>query len=134
MVGNALILALFGVAALASPAIGRAYQSGQPATVELNDEIYGTPLLVTGVPEVLLYGAGIILLAIAIWRARAFPRWTAVLYAASAPLIGLIGPAYGEVRPLGAVLLIVSALGMALALQRDGRASEHTPALASNTR
>jgi hypothetical protein len=136
IVGNALMLTLFGVAAFASPAIGRAYLDGQPGIVELNNQIYGTPLLVTGVLGVLLYSAGMILFAIAGWRARAFPRWTAVLYAVAAPLLGPIGLAIGEARTVGAVLLLVSTLAMALAARRQRRAhaSAHTSVLVSGMR
>ena len=135
MVGNAFMLTLFGVAAFASPAIGRAYLDGQPGIAELNNDIYSTPLYVTAVLGVLLYGAGMILSAIASWRARVFPRWTAALYAITAPLIGLIGLLIGEVRTAGAVLLIVSTLGMALSMRRRyAQGSEHTPVPAPSTR
>ena len=137
VVGNALILTLFGVAAFASPAIGRAYLDGQPGVAALNDEIYGAPLFATGVLGVLLYGAGAALFAVAIWRAGLFPRWTALLYAATGPLLGLIGLAVGEARTLGAALLIVSTLWMALstvAPRRQADASEPTAMLASGVR
>jgi hypothetical protein len=43
IVGNVLFTALFGVAALAQPAIGRAFLEGASGMRELNADVYGTP-------------------------------------------------------------------------------------------
>lgn len=120
IVGNTLILTLFGVAAFASPALGRAYLAGQTEVVALNEAISGIPLLITGVIGVLFYGAGAIFSAVDLWRSGVFPRWTAILYAASGPLIGLFGLMVGEAQTLGAALLIASTLWLALTVARQG--------------
>lgn len=136
VVGNAFMLALFGVAAFASPAIGRAYLAGQPGIPALNDEIYGAPLFAIGALGVLLYGVGAALFAAAIWRAHRFPRWAALLYAAAAFLLGPIGLAIGEARTIGAVMLIISTLALALARRSAPRTrtAEDTPAMVPGTR
>ena len=72
--GNALILPLFGVAAFASPAIGRAYLAGLTDVIGINDAIYGTPLIVTGLLGGLCYSAGTILFGVAIGRSADLPR------------------------------------------------------------
>jgi hypothetical protein len=117
--GNGLMLTLFGVAAFASPAIGRAYLDGQPGIPALNDDIYATPLGLTGVTGALLYSVGAILVAIAIWRGATFPRWTAVAYALAAPLIGPVGLFIGEAQTLGSALLIAGTLWIAVAARRQ---------------
>jgi hypothetical protein len=106
--GMGFIMALFGAAAFAQPAIGRAYLAGQQAAVAVNSDLYGAPAVVVGVTGGLLYSAGAVLLGIALWRAGALPRWAGPLYAAAVPLIAVVGLAVGVAQPVGAVLLIIS--------------------------
>jgi len=113
MIGNALMLTIFGVAAFASPAIGRAYLDGQAGVSALNDDVYGAALGVTALTATLLYGAGAVLTGIALWRSGVAPRWTGLLYGLSAPLIGVAGLVVGAAQPVGAVLLTASTLWVA---------------------
>lgn len=106
VVGNSLILTLFGVAAFASPAIGKAYLAGQQDVVQVNEMIYAAPLAITGVLGSLCYTAGAIFLGVAIWRSRVLPRWSGVLVAAAVPLIALVGLVIGVAQTVGSVLLI----------------------------
>jgi len=106
--GMAFIMTLFGAAAFAQPAIGRAYLAGQQAAVAINSDLYGAPAVVVGVTGGLLYSAGAVLLGIALWRAGTLPRWTSPLYAVAIPLISIVGLAVGVAQPVGAVLLIIS--------------------------
>jgi hypothetical protein len=106
--GMAFIMALFGAAAFAQPAIGRAYLAGQQAAVAVNSDLYGTPAVVVGVTGGLLYSAGAVLLGVAIWRTGTLPRWAGPLYAVAVPLIAVIGLAVGVAQTVGAVLLIGS--------------------------
>jgi hypothetical protein len=106
--GMAFIMTLFGAAAFAQPAIGRAYLAGQQAAVAINSDLYGAPAVAVGLTGGLLYSAGAALLGVAVWRAGTLPRWAGVLYAMAVPLIAVVGLAVGVAQPVGAVLLIVS--------------------------
>jgi hypothetical protein len=106
--GMAFIMTLFGAAAFAQPAIGRAYLAGQQAAVAINNDLYGAPAVAVGLTGGLLYSAGAVLLGVALWRAGTLPRWTGVLYAVAVPLIAVVGLAVGVAQPVGAVLLIIS--------------------------
>jgi hypothetical protein len=106
--GMAFIMTLFGAAAFAQPAIGRAYLAGQQAAVAINSDLYSAPAVVVGLTGGLLYSAGAVLLGVALWRAGTLPRWTGPLYAVAVPLISIIGLVVGVAQPVGAVLLIVS--------------------------
>jgi hypothetical protein len=106
--GMAFIMTLFGAAAFAQPAIGRAYLAGQQAAVAINSDLYGAPAVVVGLTGGLLYSAGAALLGVAVWRSGTLPRWTGVLYAVAVPLIAVVGLAVGVAQGVGAVLLIVS--------------------------
>jgi len=42
VVGNCLILAIFGFSTIVSPVIGRLYLEGQPGAIEVNEAIFGS--------------------------------------------------------------------------------------------
>lgn len=74
--GSSLILTIFGFSTFASPAIGRAYLTGQQNAVEINQDILGVPLFVTAQNlGGLLYSIGTILSGAAGWRSGRLPRW-----------------------------------------------------------
>jgi hypothetical protein len=114
--GMALIMTLFGAAAFAQPAIGRAYLAGQQAAVAVNSDLYGAPAVAVGATGGLLYSAGAVLVGVALWRAGTLPRWAGVLYAVAVPLIAVVGLAVGVAQPVGAVLLIVGGAWIASAV------------------
>jgi uncharacterized protein (DUF58 family) len=65
---------VFGIAAFAQPAIGRAYTAGHADMVDLYNDVNGGPLIATAATGVLL-SFGVALLAVGtIWIASASPR------------------------------------------------------------
>ena len=72
--GNALTLTIFGMSTFATPAIGRAYLAGQRSIIEVNQDILGTPVIVTALVSGLLYTVGTILFGVAVWRSATLPN------------------------------------------------------------
>jgi hypothetical protein len=105
--GNALTLTIFGMSTFATPAIGRAYLAGQRSIIEVNQDILGTPVIVTALVSGLLYTVGTILLGVAVWRSATLPNWAGVLYAPTGLLISILGLAIGWTQTLGSILIIV---------------------------
>ena len=108
VVGNCLILAIFGFSTIVSPVIGRLYLEGQQGVMEVNDAIFGSALvpLVSG-PGLLLYLVGNILLGVAVWRSGTLPKLAGALYAPTGlamPLPTSIARSFhsqiGNTRPL----------------------------------
>jgi len=109
ILGNVGLVAIFGVAAFAQRAIGKAYLAGHLDVVGVNSSVYGTPLVVTSVVALALFFAGVILFAIAISGSESLPRLAGVLFAVAVPVFA-IGSLLGNVlAPIGAVLEIGSA-------------------------
>src|SRR5215210_233711 len=104
--GSCFILAIFGMSTFATPAVGRAYLTGQQSVVEANQDILGVPLVLTALVGGLLYSVGTILFGIAVWRSGTLPGWAGVLYAPTGLFISIIGLMIGQAQTLGAVLLI----------------------------
>jgi hypothetical protein len=88
--------------------IAELYQQGNQeviAVVEANFESsLGLALLVVSAVGGII---GAILFAIAIWRHGSLPKWTALLYAVSVPLLAF--PVTFRTELLGAMLLLISA-------------------------
>lgn len=105
--GNALILTIFGMSTFATPAVGRAYLEGQRNIIEVNQDILGTPVIVTALVGGLLYSTGTILFGVAVWRSVTLPKWAGVLYAPTGLLISIVGLAIGEAQTLGSILIII---------------------------
>ena len=104
--GNALTLTIFGMSTFATPAIGRAYLEGQRNIIEVNQNILGTPVIVTALVSGLLYTVGTILFGVAVWRSATLPKWAGVLYAPTGLLISILGLAIGWTQTLGSILII----------------------------
>ena len=115
IVGNVLFTALFGVAAFAQPAIGRAFLDGASGVRELNDDVYGTPLFATAAIGFLFFLAGGILLGVAIARVARPLRWVGIGYAASLVLFVLGFLVLDIAQPIAGALL--AAVGVVLALR-----------------
>ena len=105
--GNALTLTIFGMSTFATPAIGRAYLAGQRSIIEVNQDILGTPVIVTALVSGLLYTVGTILFGVAVWRSATLPNWAGVLYAPTGLLLSILGLAIGWTQTLGSILIIV---------------------------
>jgi hypothetical protein len=104
--GNALTLTIFGMSTFATPAVGRAYLEGQRNIIEVNQDILGTPVIVTALVSGLLYTVGTILFGVAVWRSTTLPKWAGVLYAPTGLLISILGLAIGWTQTLGSILII----------------------------
>ena len=86
--GGALTLAaniastsVFGAAAFAQPAIGRAYRNGMEGVVELNADIYGPTLDTVAGIGILLFMLGGVVFGVAIARTgRGLLRWMGIVY------------------------------------------------------
>ena len=107
--GNVLATAVFGVAAFFQPAIGRAFHDGVAASVDINADVYGTPLKMT-----VLVGMVSMILG-AVWLTQAvrsalpgLPRWVTRTMVWSLPPFVLTGAAGLPVQPLFAVALTVA--------------------------
>jgi hypothetical protein len=82
--GQVGLVSIFGVAAFAQPAIGRAFLDGQHSVAEpINADVYGGPLSATAGLSLLLFLVGGILLGSAARRVPAWPRWAGRAFAAS---------------------------------------------------
>ncbi|HJS18656.1 MAG TPA: hypothetical protein VJ785_07895 [Anaerolineales bacterium] len=78
---NILASSLFGAAAFAQPAMGRAFLAGQDNALDFYNNVYAAPLFITALVFVLLFIVGGIFTGIAIARCDRFPRWTGWVYA-----------------------------------------------------
>lgn len=126
VLGSAGLLAGFGTAAFAQPAIGRLQLDGLAAK-PVYDDVYDTPALVTLLGGALLFAVGGALLA---WAAAAMPgapRWAVVLFGASTPLIAVVGVAFGPAQTVGALALAAGGTGLAVWLARTSTGSVRAP-------
>ena len=128
VLGNSLILPLFGVAAFGQPAVGDAFKDGIEGAERINDDMYGATTLATGVTGTLLYSVGAILLGVAIWRSGSLPKAAGALFAIAVPLIAFIGLAIGPAQTLGSLLLIVAGVMLVMSARRVLTESEVRPA------
>ena len=94
---NIVSTSVFGTAAFAQPAIGRAYLAGMPGVVELNADIYGATLDATAGIGILLFILGGVVLGTAIARTSRGLRWMGVVYVLS--FVAFL--VTGVVAPLG---------------------------------
>jgi hypothetical protein len=115
--GNALVTAVFGVAAFAQPAIGRAFLAGQEAAAEaINADAYGPALVATALSGLLLFTTGLVLFGVAVARASAPPRLAGIGFALGGVLFAVVGFVLANaVQTVGAALLLASALCIAAA-------------------
>ena len=117
IVGISLMLSRLGVFAYAVPALSRPFLEGNPESIRILDSIFAGPLGAVEIASVLLYSAGFVLFAIAIWRSGALPGWAGVLMAAQAPLISGPFSVVGSVA--GALLALVGGGWIALGALRS---------------
>jgi len=116
--GNALTLTVFGMSTFVTPAVGRAYLEGQRNIIEVNQDILGTPVIVTALVGGLLYSTGTILFGVAVWRSATLPKWAGVLYAPTGLLISIVGLAIGWTQTLGSILIIIGGGWIAWSVMR----------------
>jgi hypothetical protein len=117
--GNTLTTAVFGIAAFAQPAIGRAYLAGETAVDPLYDDVNGPPLLATALAGVLLLSAATIVYGVAVVRSGLAPRLAGVALAVGGPLFAIVGVILANVvQSVGAALLVIGTAWIARAGQR----------------
>jgi hypothetical protein len=109
VLGNVLNTALFGVAAFAQPAIGRAFRSDAGDAVALNGDVYGPALFATAGAALLAWTAGLVLLGAALRRADPRLRLAGPALAALVVVFWVSGLPGGFVQPvLGAVATVAA--------------------------
>lgn len=135
ILGNALATSVFGVAAFAQPAIGRAYQAGHTAeATAINADVYGTPLVVTALLGVVLLSAGLVTFGVAVARSGSLPAVAGIVVAVGGPVFSLVGLALANVvQSIGAALLVAGTTWIAWAARKPAAAGEPEPS-ASATR
>ena len=111
VLGTIGVVAVFGIAAFAQPAIGNAFLSGIEGAQSFYDDVFDAATFAVAVPAALRFSTGIVLLGWA--TATAVSRWTAVSLGLSGPLIGVIGIAIGPAQTLGSALLFMSGVAIA---------------------
>ena len=122
VVGSAGLIAGFGVAAFAQPAIGNLEIQGSAGAHAVYDDVYGIPTFVTLIGGAVLFSAASILLARAAAALEGVPRWARFAYGASGPLIGFLGIAVGPLQTVGSVAALTGGIGIAAAVRRAGTA------------
>jgi hypothetical protein len=120
VVGAAVVLGLFGVAAFVQPAIGAAYLSGEAAAEGWYDAVFNSArTLVPALAGLLLFSAASVVMAWSLAAHPNVPRWLAWLYGVTAPLIGILGLMISVLQPLGAALLVASGALLAVRLRPE---------------
>lgn len=128
-VAHVLNTALFGVAAFAQPAIGRAYQDGVTAAVDVNRDVYGPELGGTAAAALLLWTAGAVLIGTALRRTDPGLRGPGLAYAITLPVFFVSGLPGGPVQPIaGAAFTVVAVLVVRRLTRRSARQAASVPA------
>ncbi len=124
VVATILTTSVFGVAAFAQPAIGRAYLAGNAQqAVAINGDVYGVPLFATALPGLLLFATGIALFGAAVARSGRFPRWAGIGFALGGVLFAIVGFLIGVVQPVGGGVMAVCTAWIAYSAGRIENAS-----------
>ena len=119
VIGNVFVIAVFGIAAFAQPAIGRSYLAGHADVRPLYDDVNGVPLLVTALCGVLLLSLGVALLGLGIVRSGMVPSLAGWSLVVGAPVFAILGVVLADaVQTVGAALLLAGSLGPAYVLGR----------------
>jgi hypothetical protein len=120
VIATVLTTSVFGVAAFAQPAIGRAYLAGHTElAVAMNNDVYGPPLFATALPGLLLFAIGIVLFGAAVARSGWLPRWAGIGFAVGGVLFAIVGFMVGDVQPYGGVLIAASTAWIAYRTTRS---------------
>jgi hypothetical protein len=122
VLGSAGLLAGFGVAAFAQPAIGNLEIQQFAGAHGVYDDIYGIPTFVTLIGGGVLFAIATVLLARATAAIDGVPRWARLTYGASGPFNAVLGVAVGPAQTIGSLAAIASGTAIALAFHRAGTA------------
>jgi hypothetical protein len=128
VIGNVFVIAVFGIAAFAQPAIGRAYLAGHLDVRPLYDDVNGVPLLLTALCGVLLLSLGVVLLGIGVIRSRLAPSLAGWSLVVGAPVFAILGVVLADaVQTVGAALLMAGSVATAYSVRRGALAAAHLP-------
>ena len=131
VLGAVLTTAVFGIAAFAQPAIGRAFLAGQRQMPPFYDDVNGAPLLATAAVGVLSLTAGLILAGIAVIRTRLAPSAAGWALAVGGPVFAVLGVLLANVvQSVGAALLVVGTAWIAWSVGRERAGELQQPATA----
>ncbi|MGE3284533.1 MAG: hypothetical protein AB7J32_00355 [Pseudonocardia sp.] len=117
VIGNVVTSAVFGAAAFAQPAVGRAQLRGSPDAAAIDADVYGLPLVATALVGVLLLIVGAVGLGTAV--ARRGLRAAGVAYAVLLPVFVVAGFTVQAAQPVAAAGLAVAAGVIAARLPAD---------------
>jgi len=118
---NVTSTSVFGAAAFAQPAIGRAYLAGTDGVVELNSDIYGPTLDTTAGIGILLFILGGLILGTAIARTSRGLRWMGIVYVLAMVAFLVTGVFAPVGQTVSAAALAAVSVGVAWRLPRDTR-------------
>jgi hypothetical protein len=113
------MVAMFGVAAFAQRAIGKAYLAGHHDVVSLNSSVYGTAANVTVGVSLGLTLIGMVLFAMAIFASGSLPRVAGVLLVLWLPIFAIGSIMGNPLAQIGAVVLIGAGSWIALRVWRE---------------
>lgn len=108
--GQVLSTAVFGVAAFAQPAIGRAHRSGAEEAVAWNSDVYGPALFGTVGVALLAWSAGAVLVGRALAGAHPALHVAGLTYAVSLPLYYVTGPLGSVLQPVAGAVFTAAAV------------------------
>lgn len=108
--GNVVTSAVFGAAAFAQPAIGRAQQAGATGIAALDRDVYGPALVGTAVVGLLLLLTGAVVLARAVAHARPDLRIAAVAFGGGLAMFVVTGFVIEPLQPVAALVATTGAV------------------------
>jgi hypothetical protein len=127
--GQVGLVSIFGVAAFAQPAIGRAFIDGDRAVAEaINADAYGDPLTVAAGLSLLSFVAAGILLGGAMRRIPGWARWIGVAFAASITVFAaglLVDVPF--IQPVAGIGVAIAGAAIALEAGSTGRVRAGMP-------
>ncbi|PZS39071.1 MAG: hypothetical protein DLM62_10250 [Pseudonocardiales bacterium] len=127
LLGTGITLPALGVINYAIPALGHAYQSGQPDVMAIADSFFTWPRGAMLYPAV-LFPIGTILFTIAAWRGAVLPRVAVLLCAVSGVLIAIPIPLH-SVRLAGGAIGLAAGAWIAFAVRRRFQTLVTAPAV-----
>jgi len=110
VVGNVINTAVFGVAAFAQPAIGRAYQGGSRDIVAVNADVYGPEVIGTVIVAAVFWIAGAVLLGLSLSGEGGALRVPGLVVAIALPLFYVAGPTVEILQPVAGLAFTIGAV------------------------
>jgi hypothetical protein len=125
VIGNTLTSSVFGAAAFAQPAMGRAFMLGQKNAIDFYNDVYAAPLFGMAVVALLLFMAGGVLAGSAIAASGRFPRWAGWIYAITVVAFVLSNFLLPVGQSAASALLFIATVAVAWSAAREGRRQGH---------